>query len=79
MLSTPPFLIVDHYPANTLVECPICGHSVEFQAINTHMDGPDCGQKPLSKANNPSNPDPKTEWLKLLGGESKKGKNKDKR
>ncbi|KAH0830313.1 hypothetical protein J3R83DRAFT_1682 [Lanmaoa asiatica] len=62
---------------DSLVECPVCGDSVEFQVINTHMDGPDCGQKLLSKDNNPSNPNAKTQWSKLLGSKSKKGKNKD--
>ncbi|KAG8217245.1 hypothetical protein J3R82DRAFT_5334 [Butyriboletus roseoflavus] len=63
---------------DSLVQCPICGDSVEYQVINTHMDGPDCGRKPHAKAN-PSNPNAKTEWSKLLGSKSKKGKNKDNR
>ncbi|KAF8556937.1 hypothetical protein OG21DRAFT_1408108 [Imleria badia] len=62
--------------SDVLVKCPVCGNFVEFQVINTHMDGPDCGQKLLSKANN-SNPDAKTEWSKLLDSKPKKGKNKD--
>lgn len=75
----PPFLTVGRYPADSLVNCPLCGELVEFQVINTHMDGPDCGKKSLSKANNPSNPNAKAEWSKLLGSKPKKGKNKDNR
>lgn len=66
-------------PADSLVNCPVCGDSVEFQAINTHMDGPDCGQKQPSKMNNPSNPNAKMQWSKLLGGKSDKGKTKQNR
>ncbi|KAI9568981.1 hypothetical protein HD554DRAFT_2021105 [Boletus coccyginus] len=65
------------YVPDSRVTCPMCGASVEFQVINTHMDGPDCGQKPLSKTNKPSNSNAKTQWSKLLGSKPKKGKNMD--
>lgn len=69
-------LIVVLYPADSLVKCPVCGNSVEFQAINTHMDGPDCGQKLHSKGNDPSNPDATKQWTKLFGSKLEKGKAK---
>jgi len=62
---------------DSLVRCPVCRVSVEFQVINSHMDGPDCGRKPPSKATNSSNPNVKNQWAKLLGGKSNKGKEKD--
>lgn len=64
--------------ADELVKCPVCRDLVEFQVINSHMDGPDCGQKSRSKANNSSS-SVKTEWGKLFDGKSKKGQKKDDR
>ena len=76
----PCLITADFYLADTVIECPVCSALVEFQVINSHMDGPDCGQGPPAEANNSSNSDVKTEWLKVFGGDkSKKGKNKDNR
>ncbi|KAG9318183.1 hypothetical protein JVU11DRAFT_262 [Chiua virens] len=69
---------VDHWIADpeSLVECPICGTSVEFQLINTHMDGPDCGRKAGSKGNDQSKPSATAQWSMVFNNKSKKGKTK---
>ncbi|KAF8842496.1 hypothetical protein BDN67DRAFT_989054 [Paxillus ammoniavirescens] len=63
--------------SDAFVECPICGRFVEYLCINNHMDGPGCGRKVISKTKKASNSNAKAEWSKLLGNNSKKGKEKD--
>ncbi|KAH7927065.1 hypothetical protein BV22DRAFT_1032192 [Leucogyrophana mollusca] len=62
----------------SLVQCPICDRFVEYQSINTHMDGPECTSAtstPVGKRRS----DAKGEWSKILGGNgARKGKNKQK-
>ncbi|KIJ69652.1 hypothetical protein HYDPIDRAFT_79970 [Hydnomerulius pinastri MD-312] len=65
--------------ADSLVPCPICGIFVEYQLINNHMDGPDCGRKAASKSKLPSKSSAKAEWSKLLGNNLRKDKCKDNR
>ncbi|KAF9228739.1 hypothetical protein BS17DRAFT_690320 [Gyrodon lividus] len=59
---------------DSLVECPVCGRFVEYRSINSHMDGPGCGRKALSKVKHSSNSNARAEWSKLLGKNSKKSK-----
>ncbi|KAH7889980.1 hypothetical protein F5I97DRAFT_1849069 [Phlebopus sp. FC_14] len=61
---------------DSLINCPACNKSVEYQLINRHMDGPDCGSSTSSKSKPLPKSGAKAEWSKILGNNSKKGKGK---
>lgn len=65
---------------DSLISCPICGRLVEYQLINGHIDGPDCGNCKAAPKSNTQVPNSgaRNEWSKILGKSSlKKGKNKE--
>ncbi|KAI6009383.1 hypothetical protein F5J12DRAFT_823205 [Pisolithus orientalis] len=49
--------------------CPICGRLVEYQLINGHIDGPDCGNSKAAPKSNTQVPNSgaRNEWSKILG------------
>lgn len=65
---------------NSLIDCPICGRLVEYQLINRHIDGPDCGGGKVAPKSNAQTPNSgaRDEWSRILGrGSLKKGKAKE--
>ncbi|KAI6110124.1 hypothetical protein F5141DRAFT_828355 [Pisolithus sp. B1] len=67
---------------DSLIDCPICGRLVEYQLINRHIDGPDCGSGKAAPKSNPQVPNSgaRDEWSRILGkGSLKKGKAKESR